>query len=143
MGCNASRAHRGAENCILDYNTRFILILKTWSCGPPAQRAYASESQVRGQSSPALTSAQQSNDTGDNLEEGEHHYKMLRSVSDEPIRAIIYSHEHYVNGAQVFVDKEAERGNKNIMIIGHPDTNMEMVVKAGELVTIQPMGKGN
>jgi hypothetical protein len=80
-------------------------------------------------------------DVGDNLDEGEHFYKLLRSASDEPIRAIIYSHEHYAIGAQVFVDKEAERGNKDIMIIGHPNTNTSMARTSG-LAAVHPEVSG-
>lgn len=76
-------------------------------------------------------------DTGDNLKEGAHFYKMIRSVSDLPIRAIIYSHEHYVAGAKSIVDSEAARGNKDIMIIGHPNTNTEMA-RTGGVSAVHP-----
>jgi alkyl sulfatase BDS1-like metallo-beta-lactamase superfamily hydrolase len=62
-------------------------------------------------------------DTGDNLEDGAKFYGLLRSATDAPIRAIVYSHEHYVAGAKAFVDAEAERGNTDIRIIGHPGLN--------------------
>lgn len=70
-------------------------------------------------------------DTGDNAEDAENFYKLLRSVSDAPIRAIVYSHEHYVMGAKYLVDEEAKRGNKNIKIIGHPKTNSEVAKTGG------------
>lgn len=65
-------------------------------------------------------------DTGDHLPEGEHFYKEIRKVTDKPIKAIMYSHEHYAGGAQYFVDAEAERGNTDIMIIGHWNHNDSM-----------------
>ena len=70
-------------------------------------------------------------DTGDNLEEGAHFYQLLRSATNAPIRAIIYSHEHYVTGAKIFVEEEAKRGNTDIKIIGHPNTNFSMATTAG------------
>jgi hypothetical protein len=45
-------------------------------------------------------------DTGDNLADGAHFYGLLRSATDAPIRAIVYSHEHYVAGAKAFIDAE-------------------------------------
>jgi|GEM_PF-306236 len=76
-------------------------------------------------------------DTGDNLDDGEKFYRMLRSVSDAPIRAIIYSHEHYVNGAKVFVDHETERGNTDIKIIAHSNLN-DSVAKTGGVAAAHP-----
>ncbi|MEZ9849583.1 alkyl sulfatase dimerization domain-containing protein [Vibrio breoganii] len=62
-------------------------------------------------------------DTGDSLHEGELFYNLIRKDTDKPIKAIIYSHEHYVGGAQYFIDAEAKRGNKDIKIIGHWNHN--------------------
>jgi alkyl sulfatase BDS1-like metallo-beta-lactamase superfamily hydrolase len=62
---------------------------------------------------------------------------MLRTVTDLPIRAIIYSHEHYVNGTRAMVEAEAKRGNTNIKIIGHPRTNDE-IAKTGGVSAIHP-----
>ena len=76
-------------------------------------------------------------DTGDNIEEGAHFYGLLRSVTQAPIRAIIYSHEHYVKGAKAFVDEEEKRGNTDIQIIGHPNTNDSMA-RTGGLVAMYP-----
>lgn len=70
-------------------------------------------------------------DTGDNVEDAENFYKLLRSATDAPIRAIVYSHEHYVMGAKYLVDEEARRGNKEIKIIGHPNTNSEVAKTGG------------
>ncbi|MHC8493089.1 alkyl sulfatase dimerization domain-containing protein [Thalassospira sp. SM2505] len=76
-------------------------------------------------------------DTGDNLDDGNKFYTMLRSVSDAPIRAIIYSHEHYVNGAKVFIDREAERGNTDIKIIAHSNLN-DAFAKTGGVAAAHP-----
>ncbi len=76
-------------------------------------------------------------DTGDNVEDGQRFYQLLRTATQAPIRAIIYSHEHYVSGAKTFVDEEAKRGNKNIRIIGHPGTN-ESMSRTGGLVAVHP-----
>ncbi|MBR2172488.1 alkyl sulfatase dimerization domain-containing protein [Sphingopyxis sp.] len=70
-------------------------------------------------------------DTGDSLEEGERFYRMLRTATDAPIRAIIYSHEHYTKGTRAFVDAEAKRGNTDIRIIGNAGTNTEMARTRG------------
>ena len=70
-------------------------------------------------------------DTGESLEDGEHFYQLLRTATDAPIRAIIYSHEHYNKGTRAFVEAEAKRGNSNIAIIGHPETNAEMARTRG------------
>lgn len=70
-------------------------------------------------------------DTGDSLEEGERFYRMLRTATDAPIRAIIYSHEHYTKGTRAYVDAEAKRGNTNIRIIGNAGTNAEMARTRG------------
>lgn len=69
-------------------------------------------------------------DTGDNMKDARHFYEKIRSVSDAPIKAVIYSHEHYVYGARYFVEQEADRGNNDIKIIGHPNTN-ESIAKGG------------
>lgn len=76
-------------------------------------------------------------DTGDNAEDGVRFYRLLRSATDVPIRAIIYSHEHYVHGTRVFLEEEAKRGNTDIAIIGHPNTNAE-VVRTGGTFTVHP-----
>jgi alkyl sulfatase BDS1-like metallo-beta-lactamase superfamily hydrolase len=76
-------------------------------------------------------------DTGDNLEDGATFYRLLRTATDAPIRAIVYSHEHYANGTKVFVDEEASRGNTDIMIIGHPGTN-DSVARTGGVAAAHP-----
>ncbi|WP_417877199.1 alkyl sulfatase dimerization domain-containing protein [Vibrio sp.] len=80
-------------------------------------------------------------DTGDNGHDGAEFYEMLRKVSDKPIAAIVYSHEHYVFGARYMVEQEAARGNTNIQIIGHPNTN-ESIAKNGGAASIHPEATG-
>ncbi|MDQ0314755.1 alkyl sulfatase dimerization domain-containing protein [Amorphus orientalis] len=76
-------------------------------------------------------------DTGDNLADGAHFYDLLRSATDAPIRAIVDSHEHYVAGAKVFIEAEAERGNTDILIIGHPGLN-DAYLRTGGVSAVHP-----
>ncbi|MFV0449156.1 MAG: alkyl sulfatase dimerization domain-containing protein [Vibrio sp.] len=80
-------------------------------------------------------------DTGDNDHDAEEFYTMLRKESDKPIAAIVYSHEHYTFGARYIVEQEAARGNKQIKIIGHPNTNAS-VAKNGGVSSIHPETSG-
>lgn len=57
-------------------------------------------------------------DTGDAKHDGEILLKAIRTVSDKPIKAIIYGHSHTVHGAGIFAE-----GKKDIMIIGKPGLN--------------------
>jgi len=57
-------------------------------------------------------------DTGDTKHDGELMLKALRTVTKKPIKVIIYGHSHTVAGAGVLAE-----GNKDIMVIGHPDLN--------------------
>jgi alkyl sulfatase BDS1-like metallo-beta-lactamase superfamily hydrolase len=57
-------------------------------------------------------------DTGDAKHDGEILFKAIRTVSDKPIKVIIYGHSHTVHGAGVFAE-----GNKDIMIIAKPGLN--------------------
>ena len=57
-------------------------------------------------------------DTGDAKHDGEILLKAIRTVSDKPIKAIIYGHTHTVHGAGVFAE-----GNKDVMIIAKPGLN--------------------
>ncbi len=61
-------------------------------------------------------------DTGDTREDGEHLLKAIRTFSDKPVKAIVYGHSHYCFGAGVMAE-----GNKDVMVIGHP--NLNAVVK--------------
>jgi len=57
-------------------------------------------------------------DTGDTKHDGELMLKAIRTVSQKPIKVIIYGHSHTVAGAGVLAE-----GNKDIMVIGHPNLN--------------------
>ena len=57
-------------------------------------------------------------DTGDTKEDGEKLLKAIRTFTDKPIKAIVYGHTHYAFGAGVMAE-----GNKDVMVIGHPDLN--------------------
>ncbi|MCK5069920.1 MAG: MBL fold metallo-hydrolase, partial [Desulfocapsa sp.] len=57
-------------------------------------------------------------DTGDTREEAEHIRKAIKTVSNKPIKVIIYSHSHYAMGAGALVDDP-----KDVLIIGHPKVN--------------------
>ena len=57
-------------------------------------------------------------DTGDTKHDGEKLLKAIRTFSDKPVKAIVYGHTHYPFGAGVMAE-----GNKDVMVIGHPDLN--------------------
>lgn len=60
-------------------------------------------------------------DTGDDLEDGERALAEFRKVSDRPIKAIIYSHNHYAHGTQAFL-----RDAPDAIIIGHHEVNRHL-----------------
>lgn len=62
-------------------------------------------------------------DTGDTKHDGEILLKAIRTVTDKPIKAIIYGHSHTCFGAGILAE-----GNKDVMVIGHP--NLNAVVEA-------------
>lgn len=62
-------------------------------------------------------------DAGDDMHDGAMFYQAIREQTDKPILAMIYSHEHYIGGAQHFVDEEEKRGNTNVLTIGHYNHN--------------------
>jgi len=62
-------------------------------------------------------------DTGDTKHDGELLLEAIRTVSDKPIKAIIYGHSHTAFGAGVLAE-----GNEDIQVIGHP--NLNAVVEA-------------
>jgi linear primary-alkylsulfatase len=64
-------------------------------------------------------------DTGDTKHDGELLLAAVRTVSDKPIKAIIYGHSHTVHGAGVLAE-----GNKDIMVIGHPNLNAVLEANA-------------
>lgn len=57
-------------------------------------------------------------DTGDTKEDGEKLLKAIRSFSKKPIKAFVYLHSHYVFGTGVMAE-----GDKDVMVIAHPDMN--------------------
>ena len=57
-------------------------------------------------------------DTGDTRHDGELMLKAIRTVTQKPIKVIIYGHSHTVAGAGVLAE-----GNEDIMVIGHPGLN--------------------
>ena len=57
-------------------------------------------------------------DTGDVKHDGEQFLALIRTFTDKPIKVIIYGHSHTVFGAGVLAE-----GNKDVMVIGHPDLN--------------------
>ncbi len=57
-------------------------------------------------------------DTGDTVHDGELMLEALRTVTQKPVKVIIYGHSHTVAGAGVIAE-----GNKDVMTIGHPDLN--------------------
>jgi len=62
-------------------------------------------------------------DTGDTKHDGELLLEAIRTVSNKPIKAIIYGHSHTAFGAGVLAE-----GNEDIQVIGHP--NLNAVVEA-------------
>jgi alkyl sulfatase BDS1-like metallo-beta-lactamase superfamily hydrolase len=57
-------------------------------------------------------------DTGDTKKDGKKLLQAIRTFSQKPIKAIVYGHSHYCFGAGVMAE-----GNKDVMVIGHPDLN--------------------
>lgn len=55
-------------------------------------------------------------DTNESMEAAQFDFDMFRTVTDKPVVAVIYSHDHYVNGTELYVGK----GNPdNIPVIAH------------------------
>ena len=65
-------------------------------------------------------------DTGDTKHDGELMFEALRTVTDKPVKAIIYGHSHTCFGAGVLTE-----GNDDIPIIGHPGLNAVVEQDAG------------
>lgn len=65
-------------------------------------------------------------DTGDTKHDGELMFEALRTVSDKPVKAIIYGHSHTCFGAGVLAE-----GNDDITVIGHPELNAVVARNAG------------
>ena len=66
-------------------------------------------------------------DTGESIEEMEAALKMLRTQTDEPIVACIYSHFHYVNGTKALL-----KGG-HLDIFGHADITANLARFGGEI----------
>lgn len=65
-------------------------------------------------------------DTGDTKHDGELILQAVRTLSDKPIKAIIYGHSHTCFGAGVLAE-----GNDEIPVIGHPGLNAVVEQSAG------------
>ena len=59
-------------------------------------------------------------DTGDCTEQSEEHYEAFKTVSDKPVKAIIYSHSHYVFGTTAYVPEDRR---EDIEIWAHRDVH--------------------
>ncbi|MDD2058520.1 MBL fold metallo-hydrolase [Pseudomonas sp. GD03860] len=70
-------------------------------------------------------------ETGEGLEDGTRYRQAIRSFSDKPIKALIYSHSHYTKGARTLLE-----GEKDVLTIGHPKLNENM--KIGGLGSYYP-----
>ena len=55
-------------------------------------------------------------DTGNNIGQGKYFLSQIRSVTDKPIIAIIYSHTHYIGGAAAFLEGAAG----DVEVYAHP-----------------------
>lgn len=60
-------------------------------------------------------------DTGEILRDGERFLDQIRSISDKPIAAILYSHSHYVHGSRALIGDRTD-----VLIIGHPRVNTNL-----------------
>jgi alkyl sulfatase BDS1-like metallo-beta-lactamase superfamily hydrolase len=70
-------------------------------------------------------------DTGSNMGIGKTKYEALRGVTDKPVKAIIYSHNHYTKGAKAFIPTCSE--GEDVIVIGHPDLHKNIVNSSAEL----------
>jgi alkyl sulfatase BDS1-like metallo-beta-lactamase superfamily hydrolase len=65
-------------------------------------------------------------DTGERPAEGEEILKLLRTVTEKPVIAIIYSHSHYISGSSVFVKE-----NPKVQIIAHEQLQRNIASSGG------------
>jgi len=72
-------------------------------------------------------------DTGDTRHDGELNFQAIRTVTKKPVKAIIYGHSHTCYGAEVLTE-----GNKDIMVIGHPDLNDVVKMNSGGAPAFYP-----
>lgn len=64
-------------------------------------------------------------ETGDKLEDGRYYREEIRKITDKPIKAVLYSHSHEVMGTSALLE-----GEKNVLIIGHPNVNKNLQASA-------------
>ncbi|GAA2093625.1 alkyl sulfatase dimerization domain-containing protein [Brevibacterium salitolerans] len=73
-------------------------------------------------------------DTGVDLADGRRALAALRTVTDKPVAAVIYSHNHYAHGTQAFLDEAASdaggAGNTGTEapVLGHPRVNENLAL---------------
>jgi alkyl sulfatase BDS1-like metallo-beta-lactamase superfamily hydrolase len=67
-------------------------------------------------------------DTGDDLAEAKEFVSLIRTVTDKPVSALIYSHAHYVWGAQAVIDESID---KDIPVIGNERLNGNILESGG------------
>jgi len=65
-------------------------------------------------------------DTGNNMGMGRDALKIIREVSDKPIKNIIYSHSHYTTGAKAYADDAKNQGVAKVNIYAHPDLDKNL-----------------
>ncbi|QQK80498.1 MBL fold metallo-hydrolase [Salicibibacter cibi] len=70
-------------------------------------------------------------DTGFNMGVGKQKFEAIRNFTDKPVKAVIYSHNHYTNGARQFVPKGFE--GIDIEVIAHPDVHKNVLNSSVEL----------
>ena len=58
-------------------------------------------------------------DSGSSLEEGKHLRKLIRTISDQPVRAVLLTHSHYSGGLRGLLEREIQEGSE-VAIVGHP-----------------------
>lgn len=72
-------------------------------------------------------------DCGTNIGMGREVLDLIRTKTDLPIVAIIYSHHHYTGGARAF----AEDSGGDVPVYGHPDVDANLLLTAGALGPMQ------
>lgn len=68
-------------------------------------------------------------DTGDGIQEAKAHLKAFRTATDAPVRAIVYSHFHYVDGTRTYVPEGHE---DDVEIWAHERLPDNMAARFGE-----------
>jgi len=66
-------------------------------------------------------------DTGDDVEECLEVIKLIKEISEKPIRTVIYSHAHYAFGTKAIADAYTN----DITVIGHPELNRNILESGG------------